>query len=138
MPNSRYSSWRSMSALPVCSRWRFSSHARCSARMLAGPDTSVGFQPPVRRQQRRQVGVHSRLSSPRSRQLPHRPTESKVTAQPRWLCLEERNDEMTYHIKPGPKPKKEDGTDDRRRHVDKQNAPKHPTLPIHKHDPKKK
>lgn len=45
---------------------------------------------------------------------------------------------MTYHIKPGPKPKKEDGTDDRRRHVDEQNAPKHPTLPIHKHDPKKK
>ncbi|PZP31538.1 MAG: hypothetical protein DI603_11815, partial [Roseateles depolymerans] len=32
----------------------------------------------------------------------------------------------------------QDGTDDRRRHVDPQNAPKHPTLPIHKHDPKKK
>ncbi len=45
---------------------------------------------------------------------------------------------MTYNIKPGPKPKKEDGTDDRRRHVDPPNAPKHPTLPIHKHDPKKK
>ncbi|MCW0424706.1 hypothetical protein [Xanthomonas sacchari] len=42
---------------------------------------------------------------------------------------------MTYHIKPGPKPKKEDGTDDRRRHVDLPNAPKHPTLPIHKHPP---
>ncbi|MCY4754859.1 hypothetical protein [Pelomonas aquatica] len=45
---------------------------------------------------------------------------------------------MTHPIKPGPKPKKQDGTDDRRRHVDPQNAPKHPTLPIHKHDPKKK
>jgi len=44
---------------------------------------------------------------------------------------------MTYQIKPGPKPKKEDGTDDRRRHVDQPNAPKHPTLPIHKHPPKK-
>jgi hypothetical protein len=43
---------------------------------------------------------------------------------------------MPHHIKPGPKPKKEDGTDDRRRHVDPPNAPKHPTLPIH--DPKKK
>lgn len=39
-------------------------------------------------------------------------------------------------LKPGPKPKKEDGTDDRRRHVDPINAPKHPTLPVH--DPKKK
>jgi len=45
---------------------------------------------------------------------------------------------MTHPIKPGPKPKKQDGTDDRRRHVDPANAPKHPTLPIHKHDPKKK
>lgn len=39
---------------------------------------------------------------------------------------------MTYNIKPGPKPKKEDGTDDRRRHVDPPNMPKHPTLPVHK------
>lgn len=45
---------------------------------------------------------------------------------------------MTYHIKPGPKPKKDDGTDDRRRRVDLPNAPKHPTLPIHEHPPKKK
>ncbi|MDH0865620.1 hypothetical protein [Mitsuaria sp. GD03876] len=45
---------------------------------------------------------------------------------------------MTTHIKAGPKPKKEDGTDDRRRHVDEENSKKHPTLPIHKHDPKKK
>lgn len=44
---------------------------------------------------------------------------------------------MTYHIKPGPKPKREDGGDDRRRHVDPPNAPKHPTLPIH-NPPKKK
>jgi hypothetical protein len=43
---------------------------------------------------------------------------------------------MTYHIKPGPKPKKDDGTDDRRRHVDPPSAPRHPTLPVH--EPKKK
>lgn len=41
------------------------------------------------------------------------------------------------HIKPGPKPKKEDGTDDRRHRVDPPNAPKHPKLPIHKSPPKK-
>ena len=40
---------------------------------------------------------------------------------------------MSNHIKPGPKPKKEDGTDDRRRHVDLPNKPKHPSLPVHKH-----
>jgi len=34
-------------------------------------------------------------------------------------------------LKPGPKPKTEEGNDDRRRHVDLPNAPKHPTLPIH-------
>jgi hypothetical protein len=42
---------------------------------------------------------------------------------------------MSHNIKPGPKPKKDDGTDDRRRHVDPPNKPKHPTLPIH--NPKK-
>lgn len=42
------------------------------------------------------------------------------------------------HINPGPKPKKEDGTDDRRHHVDPPNAPKHPSLPIHKPPPKKR
>jgi hypothetical protein len=41
-------------------------------------------------------------------------------------------------IKPGPKPKKDDGTDDRRRHVDPPNQPKHPTLPPHKHRPGEK
>jgi hypothetical protein len=40
-------------------------------------------------------------------------------------------------ILPGPKPKKDDGSDDRRRHVDPPTAPKHPTLPIHKPQPKK-
>jgi len=40
--------------------------------------------------------------------------------------------EKIYAIKPGPKPKREDGKDDRRRHVDPPNKPKHPTLPIHK------
>jgi hypothetical protein len=42
---------------------------------------------------------------------------------------------MTYNIKPGPKPKKSDGSDDRRRHVDPPNKAKHPTLPVH--NPKK-
>jgi len=41
-------------------------------------------------------------------------------------------------IKPGPKPKKDDGSDDRRRHVDPPNAPKHPTLPTHNPKPKGK
>ena len=39
---------------------------------------------------------------------------------------------LMLSILPGPKPKKEDGTDDRRRHVDPPTAPKHPTLPVHK------
>ena len=39
----------------------------------------------------------------------------------------------TNGIKPGPKPKKEDGTDDKRRRVDPPTAPKHPNLKIHKH-----
>jgi hypothetical protein len=43
-----------------------------------------------------------------------------------------------YAIMPGPKPKKEDGSDDRRRHVDPPSKPKHPTLPVHKPEPKKK
>lgn len=39
--------------------------------------------------------------------------------------------ETIQAIKPGPKPKTEEGKDDRRRHVDLPNAPKHPTLPKH-------
>jgi len=35
-------------------------------------------------------------------------------------------------IKPGPKPKKEDGSDDRRRRVDPPSQPKHPNLKPHK------
>jgi hypothetical protein len=42
---------------------------------------------------------------------------------------------MFTDIKPGPKPKREDGKDDRRQHVDPPNDKKHPTLPIHKHKP---
>jgi len=38
-------------------------------------------------------------------------------------------------IKPGPKPKKPDGTDDQRRRVDPPNKPKHPDLKPHKHKP---
>jgi hypothetical protein len=43
-------------------------------------------------------------------------------------------------INPGPKPKKDDGSDDRRHHVDPPTAPKHPSLPIHRPPapPKKK
>jgi len=36
-------------------------------------------------------------------------------------------------IKPGPKPKKEDGTPDRRRRVTPNSKPKHPKLKPHKH-----
>lgn len=36
-------------------------------------------------------------------------------------------------IKPGPKPKKEDGKDDGRRRVNPENQPKHPTLKPHNH-----
>ena len=44
--------------------------------------------------------------------------------------------EKIYAIKPEPKPKKEDGTDDRRQRVDPPNKVKHPTLKPHKHTPK--
>lgn len=39
-------------------------------------------------------------------------------------------------INPGPKPKKEDGTDDRRHYVKPENQPKHPDLKPHHHKPK--
>lgn len=39
---------------------------------------------------------------------------------------------MSNHINPGPKPKREDGKDDKRHHVNPVNKPKHPTLPVHK------
>lgn len=38
-------------------------------------------------------------------------------------------------IKPGPKPKKEDGTPDKRRRVNPDNKPKQPKLKPHKHKP---
>jgi len=38
-------------------------------------------------------------------------------------------------IKPGPKPKKEDGGDDKRRRVTPEVKPKHPDLKPHKHKP---
>jgi len=41
-------------------------------------------------------------------------------------------------IKPGPKPKKEDGSDDQRRRVDPPTAPKHPDLKPHIHKPGEK
>lgn len=41
----------------------------------------------------------------------------------------------TQAIKPGPKPKKEDGTPDKRRRVTPETKPKHPDLKPHKHKP---
>lgn len=38
-------------------------------------------------------------------------------------------------IKPGPKPKKDDGTDDKRRRVTPEVQPKHPDLKPHIHEP---
>jgi hypothetical protein len=46
--------------------------------------------------------------------------------------------ESIQAIKPGPKPKKEDGSDDGRRRVDPLNAPKHPGLKPHIHKPGEK
>ncbi len=40
-----------------------------------------------------------------------------------------------YAIKPGPKPQKPDGTDDRRQRVLPETKPKHPTLKPHIHKP---
>lgn len=42
---------------------------------------------------------------------------------------------MFTNIKPGPKPKREDGSEDRRRHVNPPNDKKQPTLLVHKHKP---
>jgi hypothetical protein len=44
--------------------------------------------------------------------------------------------EQIQAIKPGPKPKKEDGTPDERRRVTPPNKPKHPGLKPHIHKPK--
>lgn len=43
--------------------------------------------------------------------------------------------ETIYEIKPGPKPKTDDGTDDQRRRVTPDLRPKHPDLKPHKHHP---
>ena len=40
---------------------------------------------------------------------------------------------MIEAIKPGPKPKTEQGKDDQRRRVNKENKPKHPALKEHEH-----
>ena len=44
--------------------------------------------------------------------------------------------ETIQAIKPGPKPKKENGSDDRRRRVDPPTQPKHPGLKPHLPKPK--
>lgn len=44
------------------------------------------------------------------------------------------NPESLWAIKPGPKPKKEDGTPDRRRRVNPETKPKHPSLKPHDHE----
>jgi len=41
---------------------------------------------------------------------------------------------ITMGLKPGPKPQKQDGTDDRRRRVTPEYQPKHPDLKPHKHE----
>lgn len=41
-----------------------------------------------------------------------------------------------YAIKPGPKPKTDEGKDDKRRRVNPPNKEKHPDLKPHKHTPK--
>ncbi len=41
---------------------------------------------------------------------------------------------ITANIKPGPKRKKEDGTDDERQRVNPDNQPKHPKLKPHEHE----
>jgi len=43
--------------------------------------------------------------------------------------------ETILEIKPGPKPQKDDGSNDRRRRVDPDNQPKYPDLKPHKHHP---
>lgn len=43
--------------------------------------------------------------------------------------------ESILAIKPGPKPKKEDGTPDKRRRVTPEQQPKHPGLKPHRHKP---
>ena len=40
-----------------------------------------------------------------------------------------------YAIKPGPKPKTDEGKDDKRRRVTPEVKPKHPDLKPHKHKP---
>ncbi|UUC45198.1 hypothetical protein [Flavobacterium cerinum] len=43
--------------------------------------------------------------------------------------------EQIHAIKPGPKPKKQDGTPDKRPRVNPPNKEKHPDLKPHKHKP---
>jgi len=49
-----------------------------------------------------------------------------------------RHYEKNQAIKPGPKPKKEDGSDDRRHRADPPTQPKHPGLKRHIHKPGEK
>ena len=44
--------------------------------------------------------------------------------------------EKIQAIKPGPKPKTDKGSDDKRRRVNPETKPKHPDLKPHKHVPK--
>lgn len=45
------------------------------------------------------------------------------------------NSNSVYAIKPGPKPRKPDGTPDRRRRVTPETKPKYPKLKPHRHKP---
>lgn len=44
--------------------------------------------------------------------------------------------EKIQAIKPGPKPKKEDGSEDQRRRINPETKPKHPDLKPHVYNPK--
>lgn len=55
--------------------------------------------------------------------------------QTHYLILKTLIIETIQAIKPGPKPKTDEGKDDKRRRVNPENQPKHPDLKPHKHEP---
>jgi hypothetical protein len=53
-----------------------------------------------------------------------------------FLNLKKNNMQIIQGIKPGPKPKKEDGELDKRRRVTPEKKPQYPPLKPHKHKPR--